>query len=126
MLKNANIKAYRFSLSWTRLFPDAETFNPAGVTYYINLLDALDNAGITPMVTIYHWDTPQVLQDRFGGWISEEIVPYFLKFSEKAFDLFARRVKYWFTINEPLTVCQNGYDIGGHAPGRRNEGYRRR
>lgn len=123
MLKRLHLNAYRFSLSWPRFFPDGKTFNPDGVKYYQELVDALLTAGIQPMITLFHWDTPQILQEEFGGWANRTILPYYLTYAEKVFDLFADKVSFFFTLNEPYTYCLNGHGIGTHAPGLRWEDY---
>lgn len=73
---------------------------------------------IKPLVTLYHWDLPQGLDDLYAGWISPEIVPDFAAYADACFAAFGDRVKYWLTFNEPLTFCPLGYGEGTHAPGR--------
>ncbi|XP_050316395.1 myrosinase 1-like [Anthonomus grandis grandis] len=98
---------YRFSLSWTRILPKGLNYsiNQAGVDYYNNLLDELEAAGIEPLVTIYHWDTPYAL-DFLGGWTNPKMVDYFVAYADIAFNLFGDRVKLWATINEPKSFCE--------------------
>lgn len=108
---------YRFSLSWTRLFPTEGNLSAAGVSFYNGLIDALLSRNVTPLVTLHHWDLPQVYQDRFGGWQSLEIVAIFRQYAEQCFALFGDRVHLWLTLNEPLTVATLGYGSGYHAPG---------
>ncbi|OXA44769.1 Myrosinase 1 [Folsomia candida] len=121
ILKEAHAKLYRFSISWTRILPngtytsDAD-INPLGVKYYNDLIDALIEAEIEPMITIFHWDTPQSLED-LGGFTNEVIVDHFVSFSRLAFTLFGDRVKHWITFNEPWVVCWQGYGVGSKAPG---------
>ncbi|KAJ8924094.1 hypothetical protein NQ315_006876 [Exocentrus adspersus] len=105
-LKDLGANHYRFSLSWTRILPNgfATKVNEAGVEYYNNLIDGLLAEGIEPWVTIYHWDTPQILH-QLGSWNAEVMVQYITDFADLAFQFFGDRVKTWLTINEPLTFC---------------------
>ncbi|CAG4938577.1 unnamed protein product [Colias eurytheme] len=109
---------YRFSLSWTRLFPTGFTneINEAGVKYYSDLIDHLLEVGIEPVVTLYHWDLPVKMQD-MGGWTNPLIADWFADYSRKVFELYADRVKTWLTINEPSILCDIGYMTGTFAPG---------
>ncbi|XP_038218406.1 myrosinase 1-like [Zerene cesonia] len=109
---------YRFSISWTRLFPTGFTneINEAGVKYYSDLIDHLLEAGIEPVVTLYHWDLPVKMQD-LGGWANPLIADWFADYSRKVFELYADRVKTWLTINEPSIMCDIGYTTGLLAPG---------
>ena len=75
------------------------------------------------MITLFHWDTPNALQEQYGGWNSREIVEPFTKFAETVFERYSDKVKFWFTFNEPYSFCVNGHDIGVMAPGKRAEGY---
>jgi len=108
---------YRFSLSWTRLFPTEGNLSADGVRFYDGLINALLSKNVTPLVTLHHWDLPQVYQERFGGWQSREMVPVFREYAARCFSLFADRVSLWLTLNEPLTVATLGYGSGYHAPG---------
>jgi beta-glucosidase/6-phospho-beta-glucosidase/beta-galactosidase len=82
------------SLSWTRIIPDplSGEVNPLGVAYYNKVIDSLLANGITPCVTLYHWDLPLVLEEKVGGWPEEEIIEYFLKYAEVCFKEFGDRV----------------------------------
>ncbi|KAJ3641010.1 hypothetical protein Zmor_027539 [Zophobas morio] len=117
LLKYLNVDYYRFSLSWSRLLPSgfATHVNPDGVRYYNNLIDGLLSNGIAPVVTLYHWDLPQPLQD-LGGWTNPLIADYFEDFARVAFGLFGDRVKAWITINEPASICVGTYENGEGAP----------
>ncbi|KAG9145528.1 hypothetical protein Leryth_024134 [Lithospermum erythrorhizon] len=118
-MKDMGIDAYRFSISWSRIFPNGTgTTNPEGVKYYNNLIDALLEKGIQPFVTLYHWDLPQSLEDNYGGFLSNRIVKDFANYAFTCFKKFGDRVKNWITFNEPHNFAIQGYDIGIQAPGR--------
>lgn len=106
MVKNLGVHYYRISLSWPRILPDgfSTKINKAGVKYYNKLINNLIANGIEPIVTIYHWDLPQVFS-ALGGWTNPVVIPYFANFARKAFRLFGDRVKIWITINEPRLIC---------------------
>ncbi|XP_058094328.1 beta-glucosidase 42 [Magnolia sinica] len=112
--------AYRFSISWSRIFPDGmgTKINEEGIAYYNNLIDTLLEKGIQPYVTLYHWDLPSHLHESEGGWLTEKIVKYFATYAEACFANFGDRVKHWITLNEPLQTAVNGYCVGIFAPGR--------
>ncbi|XP_071511185.1 lactase/phlorizin hydrolase-like [Diadema antillarum] len=117
------LKYYRFSISWSRILPDGTTnyINEAGIAYYNNLINAMRDAGIAPMVTLYHWDLPQALQDD-GGWTNESVVEHYDRYAELCFQRFGDRVKLWITFNEPWVVTMLGYGTGEFAPGIREDG----
>lgn len=96
---------YRFSLSWSRILPTGFTtyVNPAGIDYYNELIDALIDNGIEPLVTIFHWDTPITLF-ALGGLYKDKWVDYIVDYAKVVFDNFGDRVKYWITYNEPKQV----------------------
>lgn len=112
------LNAYRFSLAWPRLQPTGTgEFNADGVAFYLGLLDELEAAGIEPIVTLYHWDLPQVLEDA-GGWPARETAHAFAEYARRAVEAFGSRVRYWSTFNEPWCSAFLGYGSGAHAPGR--------
>lgn len=114
------LKSYRFSIAWPRVIPDGTgKVNTRGLDFYQRLVDELLKRNIEPVITIYHWDLPQKLED-MGGWPWEGIVNYYLKYAEVLFKALGDRVKYWITFNEPHVFCFYGYGTGQAAPGRKN------
>ncbi len=117
MLRRLGAGAYRFSLSWPRIQPDGRgQANQPGLDYYDRLVDALLAEGIDPVVTLYHWDLPQALQDK-GGWAMRDIAEIFADFAAIAGEALGDRVHRWITLNEPWVVAHVGYRDGRHAPG---------
>ena len=114
------MKAYRFSVSWSRVLPRGTgTVNPAGLGFYDRLVDELLKRGIAPMVTLYHWDLPAALDDR-GGWLNPDAAGWFGEYAAILFRELDDRVKLWTTLNEPWVVADGGYLHGALAPGHRN------
>lgn len=108
---------YRFSISWSRILPDGVgELNQQGVDFYNHLIDGLLARGVTPWVTMYHWDLPQALQDK-GGWGNREVVQWFETYAGHLLDLFGDRVKNWMILNEPSVHSWLGHGLGFHAPG---------
>ncbi|RZC40245.1 Glyco hydro 1 domain containing protein, partial [Asbolus verrucosus] len=119
LLKELGVDFYRLSLSWSRILPTGYIdgqINFAGVKYYNNLLAKLQENGIDAMVTVYHWDLPQPLQEDLGGWLNDTLVDIYANYARLAFELFGDKVKYWVTFNEPYIVCEQGYESGRKAP----------
>lgn len=108
---------YRFSISWSRILPngDISSLNQDGLTYYNNLIDELIANEIEPMVTMYHYDLPQSLQD-LGGLVNPLMVNYFRNYADILFKTYGDRVKRWITFNEPYDFCVEGYGNGQFAP----------
>ena len=99
LMRQLGVNAYRLSLAWPRIVPDGNgAINERGLAFYDRLIDGLLAAGITPWVTLYHWDLPQALQDR-GGWINRDSVAWFGRYAEIVAARFGDRVKDWITIN---------------------------
>jgi beta-glucosidase len=117
LMKELGLKAYRFSIAWTRILPDGRgEVNQAGLDFYSRLVDALLDAGIEPFVTLYHWDLPQRLQDE-GGWPARTVTGAFGEYADLVSRSLGDRVKRWMTINEPHVSAIVGYFEGAHAPG---------
>ena len=121
LLQRLGVNSYRFSLSWSRLQPDGEgALNVAGLDFYRRIVAGLQERSITPLVTLYHWDLPQALEDR-GGWSSREVAQRFADYVDLvAAPLVADGAQKWITINEPWCVSWLGYGKGDHAPGHRD------
>ena len=118
LMKNLGVKTYRFSISWSRVFPDGTgTPNPKGLDFYNKLVDELLKNGIQPFATLYHWDLPQILQDKNGGWESRDTSKAFADYAGYTAEKLSDRVKNFFTINEFGAFVELGYRIGVHAPG---------
>ncbi|KAG8650095.1 hypothetical protein MANES_07G001500v8 [Manihot esculenta] len=121
LLKEIGLDSYRFSISWPRIFPEGKIrrgVNWEGVKFYNSLIDKLLLNGIQPLVTLFHWDVPQTLEDEFKGFLSPNIVNDFSEFVDFCFKEFGDRVKHWATINEPNLMSMYGYAFGFNAPGR--------
>ncbi|KAI0340378.1 beta-glucosidase 1A [Trametopsis cervina] len=121
LLKSYGVKAYRFSIAWSRVIPKGgrkDPINREGIDHYRTLLEELVKEGIVPFVTLYHWDLPQELHDRYGGWLNkEEIVQDFVHYAKVCFDAFGDIVTNWITHNEPWCISMLGYGYGRFAPG---------
>ncbi len=119
LLQQMNMQHFRFSLAWSRVKPNGiGAVNAKGVDYYNRLIDHCLANGVTPWVTLYHWDLPQVLEDK-GGWTNRDIVNWFGEYADFATRAFGDRVKQWMVLNEPMSFVGLGYQMGLHAPGRR-------
>ncbi len=117
-IKNLGLDAYRFSISWPRVQPGGRgDFNPEGIAFYKNLVTGLLAAGIKPVVTLYHWDLPQELEDE-GGWTNRETALLFAEYARKMAQELGRDIDTWTTLNEPWCSAYLGYGSGVHAPGR--------
>src|SRR4029077_9854423 len=117
LIKALGVKAYRFSIAWPRVFPDgAGRPNPKGLDFYHRLIDELLANGIEPYATLYHWDLPQALQDRVGGWQSSETAKAFGNYSGYVAERITDRVKNIFTVNEAGRFVNFGYGWGLAAP----------
>jgi len=118
LMKDLGVGAYRFSVAWSRILPDGEgEVNPKGLEFYSTLVDKLLAAGITPFVTMYHWDLPLALEHRYGGWRSRKIPEAFARYAEILVKHLGDRVVHWMTLNEMPATIVAGYQAGFHAPG---------
>ena len=116
LMKKIGLKAYRFSISWPRIMPDGiGKLNEKGLKFYSDLVDELLNAGIEPIITLFHWDYPLELQKK-GGWLSEESSDWFSEYTKVIVDALSDRIQYWITFNEPQIFIQLGYKKGLFAP----------
>ena len=116
MMAELGLQSYRFSTSWSRVRPDDDQFNPRGLDFYSRLVDELLGHGITPWVTLYHWDLPAALQEK-GGWTNRDTAYRFVEYAEAMHDALGDRVDIWTTLNEPWCSSFLSYADGEHAPG---------
>lgn len=118
LMKDINIGSYRLSIAWPRILPNGEgKINTKGIDFYNRLFDKLLENGITPYVTAFHWDLPQALQDKYGGWASKEVSKIFGDYVEILGNNFGDRVKNWCTVNEIICYTALAHKDGKHAPG---------
>ena len=117
LMSDLGLDAYRFSVAWPRVIPTGTgAVNRAGLDFYSRLVDRLLEHGIRPVVTLYHWDLPQALDDR-GGWLNRESAQWFADYSAAVVGALGDRVSHWTTLNEPWCSSVLSYAIGAHAPG---------
>jgi 6-phospho-beta-glucosidase len=116
LMEEMGLKAYRFSVSWPRIMPDGRTINKKGIEFYHNVIDRLIESGVEPILTIYHWDLPQALQDEYEGWESRKIINDFTQFCALLFKEYGNKVKYWVTLNEQNIFIGLGYLRKLHPP----------
>jgi len=120
IMSDLGLNAYRFSISWPRIFPFGKgEVNPLGLDFYDRLVDGLLIKGIQPYPTLYHWDLPQALQDE-GGWDNRETAFHFAEYARAVADRIGDRIPFWITHNEPFVTAFAGHFIGEHAPGVQN------
>lgn len=118
MMKEFGIDAYRFSLAWPRIMPSGEgALNQKGLEFYDKLIDELLAKEIQPWVTLFHWDLPQDLQDKYAGWQSKEVAKRFADYTAIVVERYSDRVKNWFTINEIRCFTTFAHRETFHAPG---------
>lgn len=117
MMKEIGIKAYRFSISWTRLMPNGDgEINEKGIRFYSELIDELIKNDIEPYITLFHWDYPYELYKK-GGWMNPDSVKWFADYAKLVVESFSDRVKHFITFNEPQCFIGLGFLKGEHAPG---------
>ncbi|XP_043691515.1 beta-glucosidase 24-like [Telopea speciosissima] len=120
-MKDMGMTAFRFSISWSRILPNGTLsggINAKGIKFYSDLIDELMRNGLEPFATLFHWDTPQALEDAYGSFLNSRIVNDFRDFADVCFQYFGDRVKNWMTINEPFSYVMYGYGDGTYAPAR--------
>lgn len=120
LMQRLGLQAYRFSTSWSRILPEGTgRVNDKGLDFYDRLVDCLLEAGIEPLLTLFHWDLPAALDDR-GGWLNRDSADWFADYAQVMYHRLDGRVKKWVTLNEPWVVTDGGYLHGALAPGHRN------
>lgn len=120
LMRELGLKAYRFSISWSRVLPEGRgRINNAGVDFYSRLVDELLENDIVPLATLFHWDLPAALDDR-GGWLNPDIAHWFADYATLMYRALDGRVQRWVTLNEPWVVTDGGYLHGALAPGHRS------
>lgn len=118
LMRELGIDTYRFSFAWPRILPSGTgAVNAAGLEFYDRLVDAVLEAGVTPMPTLFHWDTPSALEEQ-GGWENRAITEAFADYAHLLGARFADRIPRWITVNEPNVFTLVGHAIGMHAPGK--------
>jgi beta-glucosidase len=121
LMRELGIDAFRFSIAWPRVLPEGRgRVNQAGLDFYDRLVDELLGNGIAPFVTLFHWDTPQAIEDA-GGWPARATVDAFSEYVEAVSGRLGDRVGHWITHNEPWVVAWVGHGWGHHAPGRESD-----
>lgn len=118
LMRELGVDVYRLSVSWPRVFPDGHgDLDADGLGFYDRLVDELCANGIAPAVTLFHWDTPQAVEDR-GGWLERDTAFRFADYVETVACRLGDRVRMWMPLNEPMVLTLFGYAVGAHAPGR--------
>ncbi|OAY40039.1 beta-glucosidase 13 [Manihot esculenta] len=120
-VKDMGFDAFRLSISWSRVIPSgrrSEGVNEEGIKFYDDVINEVLRQDLIPFVTIFHWDTPQGLEDKYGGFLSRNIVDDYRDYADLLFERFGNRVKFWMTFNEPWALSGFAYDDGFFAPGR--------
>lgn len=119
LMYKLNIANYRFSLAWSRIFPNGVGVpNSKGIDFYNRVIDFCLELGIEPWVTLYHWDLPEALQ-KLGGWTNRSVLDWFEHYVACCTKHFGDRVKHWMVLNEPMVFTGAGYFLGVHAPGKK-------
>ncbi|HVI47573.1 MAG TPA: GH1 family beta-glucosidase [Chitinophaga sp.] len=118
LAKLLGFSIFRFSISWTRILPHGTgAVNQAGIDFYHRVIDACLELGLEPYVTLYHWDLPQVLENK-GGWCHRGVIFAFEEFVRICVRAYGNKVKHWIVLNEPFGFTALGYMLGVHAPGK--------
>lgn len=117
LMAEQGLNTYRFSIAWTRILPDGRgEINQKGVDFYSDLINELLKYGIEPIVTLYHWDLPQALEDAYGGWESRQVIQDFTNYAKILFDAYSDRVNYWVSLNEQNVFMMHGFLMASHPP----------
>ncbi|MCW5906304.1 MAG: beta-glucosidase [Chitinophagales bacterium] len=120
LMRQMNIPAFRFSLAWTRILPDGTgKVNQKGIDFYHRVIDKCLKENVAPWITCYHWDLPQILEDK-GGWANRDSIRWFEEYVDVIAKAYGDKVKNWMVFNEPMAFVPLGYLIGVHAPGHIN------
>ena len=124
LMKEIGFNSFRTSIQWSRLIDDLETgsINEEGRLFYSRVINEAEKQGIQLVFNLHHFDLPQELLEKYGGWESKLVVELFVKFAKAAFECFGNQVKYWTTFNEPMVIVEAGYLYGQHYPLYKNKG----
>lgn len=124
LMKQMGFNSFRTSIQWTRLIRDLETGepDPAGAAFYRDVIRAAKDNGIELIFNLHHFDLPQELLERYGGWTSRHVVDLYVKFARTAFSLYGKDIRRWTTFNEPMVIAEAGYLYGFHWPKHTNRG----
>ncbi|KAM4807654.1 beta-klotho [Rhinophrynus dorsalis] len=121
-LEFLGVHFYHFSISWPRIFPKGNGIpSKQGVQYYKNLISLLVSRHLQPVITLYHWDLPMPIQERYGGWANPDVIQLFDDYARFCFQEFGGRVKYWITMHNPYLIAWHGYGTGIHAPWKKGD-----
>ena len=120
MAREMNVESFRFSFSWSRIFPEGKgKVNQKGVDYYKRLIEEMYKNNLVPNATLYHWDLPYELE-RLGGWLNRDMAEWYGEYASYMFREFGKDIPLWVTMNEPISTYM-GYALGGYATGRKLE-----
>ncbi len=120
LMSELGMQAYRFSVAWPRIQPEGSgPANQEGLDFYRRLVDGLRQRSIEPMLTLYHWDLPQALED-LGGWTNRDTSERFSEYTSIVYEALSDSVGFWITLNEPWVSAWMGYGLGVHAPGHKD------
>ncbi|MDR0922065.1 MAG: glycoside hydrolase family 1 protein [Lactobacillales bacterium] len=120
LMAEQGLKSYRFSIAWARIFPKGRgEVNQAGLQFYIDLVDELIANNIEPVVTLYHWDLPQALEEEYNGWESRKVIDDFVNYATMLFETFRDKVKFWVSLNEQNIFTAHGWLMSIHPPGKK-------
>ena len=119
IIKELNFSAFRFSIGWSRILPNGiSDKNQKGIDFYHRVIDKCLENNIQPWVTLYHWDIPQILENK-GGWTNRDVIHWFSEYADLCTRTYGDKVKNWMVLNEPLAFTALGYLLGIHAPGKK-------